>query len=103
MRVAVGLPSTLPGCRGDLLIEWARRAESGPFSSVAVLDRVVYDAYDPFLALAAAAGATSRLRLATNIAIAPIRNTTLLARSAASLHALSGGRLTLGLAVGARS
>lgn len=102
MRAGVGLPSTISGCRGDLLIEWARRAEAGPFSSIAVLDRVVYDAYDPFVALAAAAAVTSRVRLATNIAISPIRNTTLLARTAASLHALSGGRLTLGLAVGAR-
>ncbi|HKT39913.1 MAG TPA: LLM class flavin-dependent oxidoreductase [Ktedonobacterales bacterium] len=102
MRVSIGLPSTIPGCRGDLLIAWARRAEAGPFSSVAELDRVVYDAYDPFVALAAVVGVTSRLGLATNIAIGPMRNTTLLARSAASLHALSGGRLTLGLAVGAR-
>lgn len=102
MRVGVGLPSTIPGCRGDLLIEWARRAEIGPFSSVAVLDRVAYDAYDPFVALAAAAAVTSHVCLATNIVISPIRNTTLLARDAASLHALSGGRLTLGLAVGAR-
>ncbi len=102
MRVGVGLPSTIPGCRGDLLIEWARRAEAGPFSSVAVLDRVAYDSYDPFVALSAAAAVTSRVRVATNIVIGPIRNTTLLARSAASLHALSNGRLTLGLAVGAR-
>lgn len=102
MRVSIGLPSTIPGCRGDLLLAWARRAEAGPFASVAELDRVVYDAYDPFVALAAVAGVTTRLGLATNIAIGPIRNTTLLARSSASLHALSGGRLTLGLAVGAR-
>ena len=102
MRVSIGLPSTIPGCRGDLLLAWARSAEAGPFSSVAELDRVVYDAYDPFVALAAVAGVTTRLGLATNIAIGPIRNTMLLARSAASLHALSGGRLTLGLAVGAR-
>lgn len=102
MRVCAGLPSTIPGCSGELLIEWARRAEAGPFASVAALDRVVYDAYDPFAALSAAAAVTSRLRLATNVAIGPIRNTTLLAREAASLHALSGGRLLLGLAVGAR-
>jgi alkanesulfonate monooxygenase SsuD/methylene tetrahydromethanopterin reductase-like flavin-dependent oxidoreductase (luciferase family) len=102
MRVSVGLPSTIPGCRGDLLIAWARRAEAGPFASVAALDRVVYDAYDPFIALTAAAAVTSHIGLATNIIIAPIHTTTLLARSAASLHALSGGRLTLGLAVGAR-
>ncbi len=102
MRVCVGLPSTVPGCRGETLIEWARRAEAGPFASVAALDRVVYDAYDPFVALSAAAAVTTRIRLATNIVIGPIRNTVLLARDTASLHALSGGRLTLGLAVGAR-
>ena len=102
MRVCAGLPSTIPGCRGDLISEWARKAEAGPFGSLAALDRVVYDAYDPFIALSGAAAVTSRVRLATNIAIGPIRNTALLAREAASLHALSGGRLLLGLAVGAR-
>lgn len=102
MRVSVGLPSTIPGCSGGALLDWARGAETGPYAGVAALDRVVYGGYDPLLALTAAAAVTTRLRLATNILIGPIRNTTLLARSAASLHALSGGRLTLGVAVGAR-
>jgi alkanesulfonate monooxygenase SsuD/methylene tetrahydromethanopterin reductase-like flavin-dependent oxidoreductase (luciferase family) len=70
---------------------------------VAVLDRVVYDSYEPFAALAAAAGVTERVRLATMIAIGPLRSTALLAKQAASVHGLSGGRLTLGLAVGART
>ena len=102
MNVGVGLPTTVPGATGELLLEWARRADDGPFSSVAVLDRVVYDSYEPFAALAAAAAVTSRVRLATMIAIGPLRATALLAKQAASVHGLSGGRLTLGLAVGAR-
>jgi alkanesulfonate monooxygenase SsuD/methylene tetrahydromethanopterin reductase-like flavin-dependent oxidoreductase (luciferase family) len=102
MRVGVGLPSTVPGAAGGLLVDWARRADAGPFSSLGVLDRVVFDSYDPLIALAAAAAVTQRVRLATTIVISPLRNTTLLATSAASLDALSGGRLTLGLAVGAR-
>jgi alkanesulfonate monooxygenase SsuD/methylene tetrahydromethanopterin reductase-like flavin-dependent oxidoreductase (luciferase family) len=103
MNVGVGLPNTLPGASGELLVDWARRADAGPFSSVAVLDRVAYESIEPFAALAAAAGVTSRLRLATMIAIGPLRPTGLLAKQAASVHALSGGRLTLGLAVGART
>jgi alkanesulfonate monooxygenase SsuD/methylene tetrahydromethanopterin reductase-like flavin-dependent oxidoreductase (luciferase family) len=103
MNVGVGLPTTTPGATGELLLEWARRADAGPFSSVAVLDRVAYDSIEPFAALAAAAGVTSRVRLATMIAIGPLRPTGLLAKQAASVHALSGGRLTLGLAVGART
>jgi alkanesulfonate monooxygenase SsuD/methylene tetrahydromethanopterin reductase-like flavin-dependent oxidoreductase (luciferase family) len=102
VRIGVGLPNTIPGTDGRLLVEWARRADQGPFSSVAVLDRLAYDAIDPFAALAAAAGVTNRVGLATMIAIGPLRNTALLVRQAASVDALSGGRLTLGLAVGAR-
>jgi alkanesulfonate monooxygenase SsuD/methylene tetrahydromethanopterin reductase-like flavin-dependent oxidoreductase (luciferase family) len=103
MNVGVGLPTMPPGATGELLLEWARRADAGPFSSVAVLDRVVYDSFEPFAALAGAAGVTSRVRLATMIAIGPLRPTALLAKQAASVHGLSGGRLTLGLGVGARS
>jgi alkanesulfonate monooxygenase SsuD/methylene tetrahydromethanopterin reductase-like flavin-dependent oxidoreductase (luciferase family) len=103
VNVGIGLPTTTPGADGGLVLEWARRAEAGPYSSLAVLDRVVYDSYEPFAALAAAAGATARIRLATMIAIGPLRSTALLAKQAASVNALSGGRLTLGLAVGART
>jgi alkanesulfonate monooxygenase SsuD/methylene tetrahydromethanopterin reductase-like flavin-dependent oxidoreductase (luciferase family) len=103
MNIGVGLPTTTPGATGELLFEWARRADAGSFSSVAVLDRVAYDSFEPFAALAAAAGVTERVRLATMIAIGPLRPTGLLAKQAASVHQLSGGRLTLGLAVGART
>jgi alkanesulfonate monooxygenase SsuD/methylene tetrahydromethanopterin reductase-like flavin-dependent oxidoreductase (luciferase family) len=102
MNVGVGLPTTTPGTDGLQVLDWARRADAGPFSSLAVLDRVVYDSLEPFAALAAAAAATARIRLATMIAIGPLRPTALLAKQAASVHALSGRRLTLGLAVGAR-
>ncbi len=102
MRVGVGLPSGIPGAAGSLVIEWAARADAGPFSSVGVIDRLVYDSYDPLATLAAAATVTRRVTLATMVVISPMRNTALLAKSAASIDALSGGRLVLGLAVGAR-
>jgi alkanesulfonate monooxygenase SsuD/methylene tetrahydromethanopterin reductase-like flavin-dependent oxidoreductase (luciferase family) len=102
VNIGVGLPNTTPGADGALLLDWARRADEGPFSSLAVLDRLAYDTVEPFAALAAAAGVTTRIRLATMIAIGPLRPTALLVKQAASVHALSGRRLTLGLAVGAR-
>jgi alkanesulfonate monooxygenase SsuD/methylene tetrahydromethanopterin reductase-like flavin-dependent oxidoreductase (luciferase family) len=102
MNVGIGLPNTIPGTDGRLVVEWARRADGGPFSTLGVLDRLAYDSIDPFAALAAAAGVTERVGLATMIAIGPLRNGALLAKQAASVDALSGRRLTLGLAVGAR-
>ena len=102
MQVGVGLPSTVPGAQGQLTIDWACRADEGPFSSLGVLDRLVYDSYDPLITLGAVASITHRIKMATTIVIGPLHNTTLLAKTTASLDALSGGRLVLGLAVGAR-
>lgn len=102
MQVGVGLPSTVPGTQGQLIIEWACRADEGPFSSLGVLDRLTYDSYEPLITLATVAAVTRRVKLATTIVIGPLHNNALLAKTAASLDALSGGRLVLGLAVGAR-
>lgn len=85
-----------------MVLEWARQADRGPFSSVGVLDRLRYDSYDPMNTLAAAAAVTERVLLATTIVVGPMHNTHMLAKSAASIDALSNGRLVLGLAVGAR-
>jgi alkanesulfonate monooxygenase SsuD/methylene tetrahydromethanopterin reductase-like flavin-dependent oxidoreductase (luciferase family) len=100
--IGVGLPTTTPGLDGPAVIAWARRAEAGPFASVGVLDRVAYDSLDPLISLAAAAAATDRIRLVTMVVVGPLRATAMLAKQAASVDALSDGRLTLGLSVGAR-
>jgi alkanesulfonate monooxygenase SsuD/methylene tetrahydromethanopterin reductase-like flavin-dependent oxidoreductase (luciferase family) len=103
MDVAIGLPSTVPGVRPDEVLEWARRAEERGFSSLGVLDRLVYPNYEPMMTLAAVAAVTERIRLTTAIAIVPYRaNTALFAKQGLTLDSLSGGRAVLGMALGAR-
>jgi len=102
MHIGVGLPTGVPGTNGRLVIEWAHRADEGPFSSLGVVDRLAYDSYEPLTALAVAAGVTRRVKLATTIVISLLHNTAMLAKMSATLDTISGGRLVLGLAVGAR-
>jgi alkanesulfonate monooxygenase SsuD/methylene tetrahydromethanopterin reductase-like flavin-dependent oxidoreductase (luciferase family) len=103
MRVGVGLPSSIPGTEAPLLLDWARRADAGPFTSIGVVDRVAYDCHEPMSLLASAAAVTERVKLVTMVVIAPLRSTALLAKQAAFVDAASGGRFVLGLAVGART
>lgn len=103
MDVGVALPNAVPGTTGAQLTEWARRAEARGFSSLGTIDRVLYDNYEPLIALAAAAAVTERIGLATTVLLAPLRtNTAELAKQALSVNALSAGRLTLGVGLGAR-
>ncbi len=102
MRIGIGLPTVIPGVAGDDVLEWARRAEGRGFATLGVIDRIAYPNYEPLTALAAVAGATRTIGLMTDVLLGPTRDPVLLAKQAASLALLSGGRLTLGLGVGAR-
>lgn len=94
----------------DAIAEMARAVEHAgfdacyvtehPFPTDAWLATGGHHSLDPFVALTAAAMATKKLRLHTNILVLPYRNPFLTAKSVASLDALSGGRVILGVAAG---
>ena len=95
---------------GDALVRYARASEAAGFSGIAFTDHPApsqkwlaaggHDALDPFAALSFVAGVTEHLRLIPNIVVLPYRNPFLVAKAAATIDALSGGRFVLSVAAG---
>ncbi|WP_033289753.1 LLM class F420-dependent oxidoreductase [Amycolatopsis jejuensis] len=71
-----------------------------PWSGGDVLPRVYYRTYDPFVALATAATATSTLTIGTAVALLAQRDVFHTAKEIATLDRLSGGRVLFGVGVG---
>lgn len=102
MKIGIGMPNPVPDCPGTLLPTWAAAAERRGFTTLATIDRVAFGNHDSLIALAAAAAVTERIELLTNILVLPTRSPVLIAKEAATVGSISGGRLTLGIGVGGR-
>lgn len=93
-----------------LLDEVAHAAEQAGFHGMSLTEHPApgsrwlegggHQTLDPFVGLGFIAAATTQLRLLTHLAVAPYRNPFLLAKAAATVDKLSGGRFTLGLGAG---
>ncbi|NBH04101.1 LLM class flavin-dependent oxidoreductase [Amycolatopsis sp. SID8362] len=110
MKIGVNVPNFGPGTDPGVLRAWARTVEGLGYDLLMVSDHVAitpdvagqYPApfYEPFTTLSWLAGVTERVRLGTTVLVVPYRHPLLVARMAANLDALSGGRLVLGAGIG---
>lgn len=117
MRFGLALPQydySLPSAKTGwaAVVDWAVRAEELGFSSVWLSDHLFYDlaryggpegaqrGVECFTGLAALSAATSRIRLGSLVACNDLRSPAVLAKMAATVDVLSGGRLDLGIGAG---
>jgi probable F420-dependent oxidoreductase len=118
VRFGLSLPHygfSLPGGEPvtfDACSRWALRAEALGFDSVWVSDHFFYSfgrygadpspiaSLEPMTTLAALAAVTSRVRLGTLVLCTPFRHPSVVAKAAATIDAVSGGRLELGIGAG---
>lgn len=109
MELHVVLPSETPDTGADRVVALARQAEELGYDGVYLPDHLLppepYGAtyggvYEPLVTLSYIAAVTERIRLGTSVMLLPLRNPFVVAKQAATLDALSGGRFTLGVGVG---
>jgi probable F420-dependent oxidoreductase len=116
MRLGVVFPQTEIGSDPHVIRDFAQAVEAMGYDHLLVYDHVLgaetsgrpgwlgYSRHDmfhePFVLFGYLAACTTRLELTTGILILPQRQTALVAKQAAQVDALSGGRLRLGVGLG---
>lgn len=106
MRYAINVPCFSPFDDLPRLAEHARRAEENGWHGFFVWDHVQPgvggepEVFDPWIALALIADRTDSVRLGPLVTPLPRRRPWVVARQAATIDHLSGGRLTLGVGLG---
>jgi alkanesulfonate monooxygenase SsuD/methylene tetrahydromethanopterin reductase-like flavin-dependent oxidoreductase (luciferase family) len=102
MQIGMTLPTMVAGLDRATILEWCRRIDAGPFSTLAAGERIAYPNQEMLTTLAAAAAVTERVRIATTIVVLPMHGTGLIAKQLATIDVISGGRLSVGVGVGGR-
>jgi alkanesulfonate monooxygenase SsuD/methylene tetrahydromethanopterin reductase-like flavin-dependent oxidoreductase (luciferase family) len=95
------LPTMLPHGRAEVLA-WCRGVDDGPWSSLAVPERITYTSHSLTVQIAAAAALTERVPLWTTLIVLPAHDAVQVAKDMASVDQLCDGRLTVAIGVGGR-
>lgn len=109
MKLHLALPNFGSGSTPQAMLEIARAAEELGFDGIGTTDHILvpkgqpqrYERiFDPLIVLGWIAGATTRVQLVTSVIVVLMRNPFAVAKQAATIDQLSGGRLVLGLGAG---
>ncbi len=102
MKIGLCFPYTQEDLSREVMLEWFRRVDEGPFSTISCGERMVGSSVDMMATLAAAAAITERVRIVPTLYVLPMHPAIKVAKHAATLDLISGGRTTITVGIGGR-
>lgn len=102
MKIGLCFPYTQEDISRDSMLEWFRRVDEGPFSTISCGERMIGSSVDMMATIAAAAAVTKRVRIVPTLYVLPMHPAIKVAKHAATLDLISGGRTTITVGIGGR-
>ena len=102
MKIGMNLPAMVPDIDRQALLAWCRGIDEGPWSSLAVGERINFPNLAAMPTLATAAALTERVSIMSYVLIMPMHNEVNRAKEIASIDVICEGRFCLGVGAGAR-
>jgi alkanesulfonate monooxygenase SsuD/methylene tetrahydromethanopterin reductase-like flavin-dependent oxidoreductase (luciferase family) len=102
MKIGMTLPTMVPDLTRDDIHSWSRAIDEGPYSSLALGERITFPNVEVMVTMTTAAAVTERVELIFTVIVLPLHSEALIAKQIATLDVLSGGRVTLGVGTGGR-
>ena len=102
MKIGLCFPYSQDDLSRERILEWFRRVDEGPFSTLSCGERMVGSGVDMMATMAAAAAVTERIRIVPTLYVLPMHPAVKVAKHAATLDLISGGRTTITVGIGGR-
>ena len=101
-QIGLAWVNPAPLTKPENVVNFAKKCEAMGCHSMWTIDRIAYDNLEPLTVLAAAAGATQKIRLGTSVLLGNLRHASHVAKIVSTLDFISNGRVSLGLGFGSR-
>lgn len=102
MKIGLCMPYMERDYNRKAILEWCRRTDQGPFSSISCGERITGYTFEMRILLAAAAAVTERVRIVPSLYVLPMHSAVWAAKEIATLDQLSDGRVDVVVGVGGR-
>ena len=103
MKIGLCFPYTQDDLDREKILDFFKRVDEGPFSTISCGERMVGSSVDMMALMAAAAACTNRVRIVPTLYVLPMHPAIKVAKHAATLDLISGGRTSITVGIGGRA